>query len=157
MGTVVVCVYSGKDFSGRGAILGAALQKRATTKDMKTRTSTQQIARLLQHIELASQADHPLSEIYREFVKDVLLDLRDLRGEEAKLQWQLQYMRESLRLATSALEKAQTQLESMKGEGRLALRSQLHAIGAFLVQAQSKHPDSHVEQEAIFPLTGKER
>ncbi len=122
---------------------------------MKERTSNTQLLALLSNLDAAARADHPLSAMFRAFVRDALLDLRDARGQVARLGWFVSNMERNVRWAKEECLKAQL---GRRDESLNFLHEQrLPHIADLLNRADNEHPHDGLVSEAIAPLTGKEK
>lgn len=116
------------------------------------RISTHQLKALLENLDNAAVADHPLSAMFRGFIKDALLDLRDLIAEESRLDTLLDYKKKAI----------DGMQERILGAIKINPKERydwLEREILYLIDwstARSVNLD-YVEKQAIAPLTGKEK
>jgi len=121
------------------------------------RVSNTQLKALLANLETAALADHPLAEMFRGFVRDALLDLRDTRQYAMRMEWLASYFERNVRLALDECEQARS--TRLEGGQRIPpfVDTKLRQISWYLNEANTKRPDDDFDKESIAPLTGDEK
>lgn len=116
---------------------------------MKTRVSNHQLKLMLDHLEAASSIDSALSQLYRESVRHIILDLRDARWENAKLAWIVTNMQQFVDKAKQSMKKL---LAFIKNREFISSETWALSVDKDL-QDSTFMPSAHVMNEAIYPFT----